>query len=452
MTNMATAFRLRTLALFLGDVAFLVASLWLSLYLRTFIIPDQDTLVTHLLPFSILFAISIVVFVIAGLYETRSVILARRAFSITLLVAQTFNVALAAAFFFLLPYFGIAPKTILGIYLIISFLLVLLWRVGIFPWLGLQKPERAVVIGNSPEVLELVEALRKAHRAPAQVAEVISPDQDDLPRDIKHAVKAHGARFVIADFTDPRIAGAFPEIYYFLAAGIRFFDALDLYETVFGRIPLSRLDDRWVAENVSSYSRTMYDTLKRGTDVLLAIVGGVISLIAYPFIIAAIKFDDGGPIFVGLDRVGRDGRVFKLLKFRSMSGNDNAEYGKEGVSKLKVTRAGQFLRVSRLDEIPQFWNVLRGDVSLIGPRPEAPSLVGLYDKEIPYYSMRHLITPGLSGWAALYHDNHPHHGTEVEATREKLSYDLYYLKHRSFTLDVVIALKTIKKLITRSGV
>lgn len=223
MTDMATAFRLRTLALFLGDVAFLFASLWLSLYLRTFTVPDQTTLFTHLLPFSILFAISIVVFVIAGLYETRSVILARRALSITLLVAQTFNVALAAAFFFLLPYFGIAPKTILGIYLIVSFLLVLLWRVGIFPWLGLQKPERAVVIGSSPEVHELVEALRKAHRAPAQVAEVISSDHADLAREAKHAIKAHGARFVIADFSNPRVASAFPEIYNFLASGIRFF-------------------------------------------------------------------------------------------------------------------------------------------------------------------------------------------------------------------------------------
>jgi lipopolysaccharide/colanic/teichoic acid biosynthesis glycosyltransferase len=221
---------------------------------------------------------------------------------------------------------------------------------------------------------------------------------------------------------------------------------------VFGRIPLARLDDRWVAENVSSYARTIYDTLKRGMDVFLAAVGGLVSLVVYPFIILAIKLDDGGPIFVGLDRVGRDGKVFKLLKFRSMSGNDNAEYGKAGVSRLTVTRVGAFLRVSRLDEIPQFWNVLRGDVSLIGPRPEAPSLVTLYDKEIPYYSMRHLITPGLSGWAQIYHDNHPHHGTEVEATREKLSYDLYYLKHRSFALDIVIALKTIKKLITRSGV
>lgn len=135
-----------------------------------------------------------------------------------------------------------------------------------------------------------------------------------------------------------------------------------------------------------------------------------------------------------------------------MTGNDSGAYGTSGVTKFKVTRVGGFLRVTRLDELPQLWNIVRGDLSLIGPRPEVPPLVQKYKQEIPYYNVRHLVRPGLSGWAQLYHDNHPHHGEAVEATREKLSYDLYYIKHRSLTLDLTIALKTIKKLLTRSGV
>jgi lipopolysaccharide/colanic/teichoic acid biosynthesis glycosyltransferase len=102
--------------------------------------------------------------------------------------------------------------------------------------------------------------------------------------------------------------------------------------------------------------------------------------------------------------------------------------------------------------LPQLWSIVSGQLAFVGPRPELPALVVLYTKEIPYYGMRHLIKPGLSGWAQLYHDNHPHHGTQVEATREKFSYDLYYVKHRSLVLDVTIALKTIKKLLSRSGV
>jgi lipopolysaccharide/colanic/teichoic acid biosynthesis glycosyltransferase len=118
----------------------------------------------------------------------------------------------------------------------------------------------------------------------------------------------------------------------------------------------------------------------------------------------------------------------------------------------KVTKVGNFLRKTRIDELPQLWNVLLGDISLIGPRPELPTGVAIYDKEIPYYNIRHLIKPGLSGWAQTHQENHPHHGPEVSLTKEKLTYDIYYIKNRSFWLDVKIALKTIKSLLSRSGI
>jgi lipopolysaccharide/colanic/teichoic acid biosynthesis glycosyltransferase len=185
-------------------------------------------------------------------------------------------------------------------------------------------------------------------------------------------------------------------------------------------------------------------------DILIAGLGALISLVVYPFVAIAIKLDDGGPIFITQDRVGEDGTTIRIYKFRSMSRNET-NLSTQPVNN-KVTRVGRYLRITRVDEIPQLLNVVRGDLSLIGPRPELPSGVLLYEKEIPFYAMRHLIKPGLSGWAQLYHDNHPHHAAQVEATREKLSYDLYYLKHRSFALDLVIVLKTLKKLLTRSGV
>ncbi|MBP9749809.1 MAG: sugar transferase, partial [Candidatus Pacebacteria bacterium] len=112
---------------------------------------------------------------------------------------------------------------------------------------------------------------------------------------------------------------------------------------------------------------------------------------------------------------------------------------------------GAVLRPTRIDELPQCLNVLRGDLSFIGPRPELPALAVLYAEQIPYYRARHLIKPGLTGWAQLYHDAHPHHGADVEETRNKLSYDLYYLKHRSILLDIEIMLKTVKKIVTRAG-
>jgi len=447
---MTTAFRPRTLVLFLGDMLSFILALWLSLFLRAFEAPPQWFFVAHLEPFSLLFIAWVAVFFIAGLYENRSIILARRALSTTLLIAQTFNVAIAALFFFFVPLFGIAPKTLLFIYLVVSFLLVLLWRAVLAP--RLWNPEPAIAVGSGMEIQELSSALNAAHRAPARIAAVVDPAQADLAGELRATVARHRVRMVIADWDDPRVSAVFRDVSSYIAAGVRFFDATLLYESMFGRIALHRVDNRWVAKHVSRYGHTLYDTLKRAMDITIALPLWLVSLVLYPFVALAIKAEDGGDIFVSLPRVGKDGKTIYIKKFRSMTGNDAGSYGQSGKSQLSVTKVGKFLRDLRLDEFPQLLGVVRGDLALIGPRPETPSLVEIYEKEIPYYHLRHLIKPGLSGWAQLYHDNHPHHGTEVEATQEKLSYDLYYLTHRSLILDGTIALKTIKKLLTRSGV
>ncbi|NCN08012.1 sugar transferase, partial [Candidatus Parcubacteria bacterium] len=139
-----------------------------------------------------------------------------------------------------------------------------------------------------------------------------------------------------------------------------------------------------------------------------------------------------------------------ILKFRTMLFNDNGDWQNKGLIN-KVTKVGNFLRKTRLDELPQLWNVLKGDISLIGPRPEFPNAVKQYAEEIPYYNVRHLIKPGLSGWAQIYHDQHPHHQADTLETKNKLSYDLYYIKNRSFFLDLKIALRTLNILLSIAG-
>lgn len=449
--SMISIFRPRTLALFLGDLLFFCLALYISLYARAFEPVSRETFLAHLYPFSLLFIAWVLVYFIAGLYESRSIILARRALSVTLLVAQTFNMIIAALFFFFVPLFGIAPKTLLVIYLAVSFLLVLYWRVVLFPLLGLQRTERAVLVGQGQEIDDLARAMNAAHRAPVHIAKVIPADMPELSGAIVGAMQEYKARVVVADFSDPRVSGAFPQVYNLISLGVRFVDALPVYEELFGRIPLSGLDERWLARNISRYSQTYYDVLKRVLDIAVALPALVISLVFYPFIMLAIRLEDGGETIISMPRVGEAGRVFKFYKFRSMTGNDHGKYGTEGTSKLTVTRVGRFIRASRLDELPQLWNLLRGDVSLIGPRPELPALVKLYEEEIPYYGVRHLIKPGISGWAQLYHHADPHHKAAVEDTRDKLSYDLYYLKHRSFLLDVIIAIKTVRRLLLKGN-
>lgn len=446
---MTTVFRPRTLVLFVGDILFFTLALWLSLYTRVLEWPTQETFTEHLIPFSLLFVAWVVVFFIAGLYESRSIILARRALSATLLVAQSINMVIAALFFFLVPLFGIAPKTLLVIYLFISFALVLLWRVFIFPLLLQERPEPAILVGEGPEVDSLAHAMASAHRAPVRIAEVVNPSTPDLGVAIVAAMERYRASVVVADFSDERAAKAFPQVYNLLSVGARFFDAMAVYEELFGRIPLSVLDERWLARNVSLYAHLFYDVVKRTMDIVVAGVIGLVSLPLYPLFALIIKLQDGGPVFYTHVRVGQDNRPFVIRKFRSMSG---ADQGAEALkSKLVVTPFGKLIRASRLDELPQMWNVLVGDLSLIGPRPELPALVAEYAKHIPYYNVRHLVKPGLSGWAQLYHHADPHHGTDVTETRNKLSYDLYYLKHRSLLLDVTILLKTIRRVLMRGN-
>src|SRR3989344_381531 len=404
---MTTAFRPRTLVLFVGDLLAFVLALWLSLFLRVFEAPSPMLFVPHLVPFSLLFVAWVAVFFIAGLYESRLLALARRALSTTLLAAQTFNLIIAALFFFFVPLFGIAPKTLLFIYLAVSFLLVLLWRAGIFPSLGMQKPEPVAVLGTGPELVEVLDALGAAHRPPITIVPA--------------------------------------------APGVPAVSLASLYEEMFGRVLLSSVDDRWLADNLPRYTRTLYDPLKRAIDILIALPAGVISLIVYPFVALAIKLEDGGAVFIWQGRVGEGGRIVYMPKFRSMERNDT-DLASLSHGTNRVTVVGRILRATRVDELPQLWSVVRGDLSLIGPRPELPSGVALYEKEIPYYGLRHLIKPGLSGWAYLNQYNDPHHGVAMEETRTKLSYDLYYLKHRSLVLDLTIALKTIAKLLTRRGV
>ena len=173
------------------------------------------------------------------------------------------------------------------------------------------------------------------------------------------------------------------------------------------------------------------------------------SLLIFPFIAAAIKLDDKGPLIYKAERVGQYNKPISIYKFRTKNGSDSAMSALN--SQLVDTRVGVWLRKTRLDELPQLLNVLLGDLSFIGPRPEIPSLAQVYAKEIPYYNARHFLKPGLSGWAQINNFDVPRGGLDVQRTTTKLSYDLYYLKRRSLLLDLQIGLKTISTILMRTG-
>lgn len=437
--------------LFFGDIFFFTFSLWFALYLRFAEIPTVERLVSHFVPFSILFVVWVLVYYIAGLYDKHTLILKSKIPS-TIFNAQVLNSIFAVLFFYIIPSFGITPKTILFLYLIISFIGVLGWRLYGTKTFSSKDREPALLIGSGEEMKELLTEVNGNTRYDLffmSSIDVSDVDSISIQEDIITTVYSNNIKIIAVDFSHEKIAPLLPHLYNLIFSKVRFIDSHRIYEDIFDRIPLSLVTYSWFLENISISPNFSYDFLKRLMDFVLSLILGVFSLVFYPFVCIAIKLDDGGDLFISQDRVGRDSKIVRLYKFRSMSRNEvDLNSGKGN----KITRVGGFLRRTRIDELPQLWNVIKGDISLIGPRPELPTGVAIYEKEIPYYNIRHLIAPGLSGWAQIHQENHPHHGAEVNLTREKLTYDIYYIKNRSFLLDIKIALKTVKSLLSREGI
>lgn len=442
-----------TAFLIVGDIVVYLFSLIVALAIRYGTIPSKTLVMVHLPSFSILFAIFILVTFSAGLYD-KQVAFIRQQIQGLLLRGQIINVFIGAAFFYLAPV-GIAPKVNLIIYFIVSTAMLFLWRIVMFPVLSISRKQKAILVGTGEDIKDLFDEVNSRDRYGLVFKNHIDPNVsvDETVKMISQAVKESEASIIIADLHNKTIESAMPFLYSLVFSGIKIIDAGKLYESIFDRIPVSMVGERWLVENSSTSlgNRKIYDLLKRLIDIIISFIGGIISLVFYPFIILAIKLEDKGSIFIVQERIGSNGKLIKIIKFRSMSGNDNGKYDSNGATKLYVTKVGKFLRVSRLDEIPQFWNVLRGDLSLVGPRPELPRLVEIYNKEIPYYNARHLVKPGLFGWAQIYHEAHPHHSVATEDTKDKLSYDLYYIKNRSLLLDTKISLRTMQILMKRAG-
>jgi len=440
--------RREPLILFAGDLLAFSLALWVALALRFREMPTLDLLGRHLEPFSFLFLLWAFVFFVAGLYEKHTLVFKGKLPSL-ILNTQIVNSLLAIVFFYLVPSSGIAPKTVLAVYLVVSFLLVVSWRMKIVPRFGFRHREKAILVGAGEEMQELKEEVNGNERYNLKFVSSVDLNQLDgiaFQEEVIEKIYSEGVTSVVIDLKHEKSSGILPSLYNLIFSNVRFLDMYKVYEEVFDRIPLSLVGYNWFLENISFSPHTMYDTLKRIMDVAIAGTLGVLSLVVYPFVVVAIKLEDNGPVFLTQERIGEGNRIIKLWKFRSMRGSDAGKWVTEGDD--RITRVGRFLRKSRIDELPQLWNIVRGDLSLIGPRPDIVAMGRQLAQELPYYTVRNLIKPGLSGWAQIKQDIAPQ---SLEETRERLAYDLYYLKNRSFVLDLAIALKTVKTLLSRTG-
>jgi len=267
---------------------------------------------------------------------------------------------------------------------------------------------------------------------------------------LPHLADKHQAEEVVLAISHEMNTGAVQALMICFERGIDIVPAVSATERALGRVPLQHLGNRWLPSTfwATNPMPLFYNVFKRGLDIM---VSAVLLITAAPLIfIAALatRLSSRGPAFYRQKRVGLHGKVFTIAKIRSMidgAETDGAQWASQ--DDPRVTRLGKFLRATRIDELPQLWNVLRGDMSLVGPRPERPEFVEKLEKEIPFYRARLAVRPGITGWAQIKH----RYASSVEDTKTKIEYDLYYIKHRWFWLDLLILGKTLKTVLTMRG-
>lgn len=231
--------------------------------------------------------------------------------------------------------------------------------------------------------------------------------------------------------------------------GVLIQDGTDVYEAITGKVPTESLRLGWLLFSKGFYVSDGLLLYKRVASIIVSMLGLILSLPLIPFVVLAIKLSSPGPVFYRQKRVGRNGQFFDCYKFRTMRADAEADSGPTWAKDddPRITRVGRFLRLTRIDEIPQLWNVLKGDMALVGPRPERPEFVEWLNKEIMHYHLRHTIRPGITGWAQIRYK----YGSSIEDAKEKLRYDLFYVKNISPGLDLLIFLQTIKTILWRRG-
>ena len=316
--------------------------------------------------------------------------------------------------------------------------------------MGVVEKESVIFVGENDYTQDLLESVKKDGQY-VFMASLNNTDMKVLGKEILEMYKTK--KFdVLVDFTDkllgdPKLTG---KLLQYKLEGLQYYNYLEFYETYENKLPISHLSPKWFLENTGFeiYHNNFNLKAKRLLDLFFAMLIGIF---AAPVIILAaiiVKLESKGPIFFIQERIGEGNKKFNIVKFRSMT-TDAEKDGPQWASKNdnRVTKFGKIMRATRIDELPQLWNVLRGEMSFVGPRPEREFFIQQLEKEIPYYNLRHTVKPGLTGWAQVMYP----YGASVEDAYRKLQYDLYYIKHHSIPFDVKVLLKTVTIVIFGKG-
>jgi sugar transferase (PEP-CTERM system associated) len=375
--------------------------------------------------------------------------------------------ALGLAWVALALVFYAVPQVMIGrgvslISLPLALAIMVGWRVAIHWLLGHPEiGERILIVGSGAFAIEIArETLARPDAGyrvvgfvdgdPALVGKsLINPKVIGLTAELPNLVRRENIDRIVVAIGDRR--GQFPTqelLRLSLSGDVSIEESASFYERLTGRVSLEMVRPSWLIFSSRGRRARLNELAGAVMHRAIALVGMIVSLPIGIVTAILIKIDSRGPIFYKQERVGKNGRPFTLMKFRSMrvdAEKDGPVWAK--TEDERMTRVGRTIRKIRVDELPQFWNILRGDMSFVGPRPERPHFVAQLAAEIPYYEQRHLIAPGLTGWAQIKYS----YGASIDDAKQKLQYDLYYVKNQSLALDAVIMFETVKTILFGRG-
>ena len=422
----------------LSDLVAVFASFFISLRLGYLTDFNPFIYQTHLGPFTVIYAVWFFILFAFGLYEVENI---RPTIRSIKNVAGAFILAfvISLTLFYLIPSFGISPKTNLLINIVIFAILFTFQRRAITSLFSKKYKERILLVGKCPEIDELKEKISKnIHGLYEVVAEV-----DELDAETWERIKM--GHFDLVIMSDYEISQELlnQDIDFILSSETKFVDCIKAYEKILTKIPSEKINEMWFLESISTFRGKVYETIKRFVE---TIISGIFLIIISPLLLLVlifIKLEDGGKFMYSQTRVGKNGKEFLIYKIRSMiedSEKDGPKWADEKDS--RVTKIGKIVRATHLDESLQLVNVIKGEVSIIGPRPERPVFVEELSSKIKNYNLRHVVKPGITGWAQLYYK----YGNTVEDAKQKFEYDLFYIKNRSITMDIGILIRTLQKI------
>jgi sugar transferase (PEP-CTERM system associated) len=370
-----------------------------------------------------------------------------------LLVLSVLSFILAAVVYFS-PEMDIGPNVLVAGVSILAIALVI-WR-NAYEWIKSLPMfrERVFVLGSGERARKVIETLRTRRDAGMEVVPGmgVGPFKDQLDQfaaDLRAFRKPKaGIDRIIVAMEERRNLTPLRELLDLRLDGVVIEESSSLMERLLGKLPLDGLSPSSLIFTHGFNVKASQQVLRRLVSISVSLIGLLICLPFIPLIILAVRLSSPGPIFFRQTRVGLRGRLFTVIKFRTMRQNAEEQGAVWAIKNdPRVTPLGGFMRKTRLDEIPQLWNVLRGEMAFVGPRPERPEFVQWLSSEIPFYDLRHMIRPGITGWAQIRYQ----YGASLEETKQKLEYDLYYIKHLSLGLDLLIMFETIKTIILRRG-